>query len=397
MIGLKVNFLLKKRNQKGHAFNARVIPFLSCFSVFIFSCEKGKEKLYKEGKIDDYEYHDTKLQIVDTLILGENDFFDPSSANLTYEKEGEYYCFVSRGGVIRVYDKSGKIKFLFDKKNLENHYEYPNSLPIAYEYMPKENKALLLFAGNPTLFIVNEFGKIDQKINLEFPEDLWFLKIPHLEYLNHEKLVYISVGNIIGINNSKEFFQKSPLMAAFNLEGKFIKSIGAFPKNLAEVGQFSQTPFQFFRYSQIDNKHYFLFDHEDKLRVYKDDNQLELISVRASHRSYTFNPSSIPFYSEERLPAPTNDLNHFFVKEMGKNVFYLGYQRLLKSHGDNDVYLMKVNLDKKTAYEVNLSKTFIGPFNPKLSGVIESDTLEFFLSSAFSDKVQVVKAIMDIK
>ncbi|WP_420388176.1 hypothetical protein [Roseivirga sp.] len=382
-------------NHDGYASTTSVSLALVCLLMLLLSCEKKKEKLGQIPPMSGFEYHDTHLRIIDTLVLGENDFFDPSSANLTYEKEDDFYCFVSRGGVIRVYNQSGTIEFLYDKKSLENHYEYPNSLPIAYEYIPKENRVLLLFAGDPTLFLVDERGKIDKRINLEFPEDLWFLQIPHLEYSEHEQLVYISVGNAVGIENPKAFFQKSPLIAGFNLEGKLVKTIGKFPQDIADAGKFSQTPFQFFRYSQIEGKHHFLFDHEDRLRVYKEDGQMEFINVRASHRSYIFKPSHIPFYSEERLTSPTNDLNHFFVKVEDRNIYYIGYQRLLETHGNNDVYLMRINLDNNQAHEVNLSKTLRGPFNPKLSGIIKSDTLEFFLSSAFIDKVRIVKAIMD--
>lgn len=367
--------------------------FLITSSLFLMmSCQNSSESL--KTSFPELLYQKASLEIIDTLILGSNEYFDPSSARLTYEKEEDFYCFVSKGGVVRVYNTAGDRVFLFDKKSLSNHFEFPNSLPAAYEFIPSENSMFLIFTGNPTLFKVNRTGEIMEKIELQLPEHLWFHRIPHLEFSSITNEISLSLGDISGVSNSEKFFSESPLIGVFKMNGKLKKTIGLFPKEFKDAGKFSTTPFQFYRYAIIDQKHHFLFDHEPFIRVYDSNEQPYLINVKGSQRDYSFNPSSIPHYSDEMPENATNDLNHFFTKQKDENIYFVGYQRLLASHNNTNVFLMKVDLNKNMALEVDLTKSLGVAFHPKLSGVIKSDTLEFFMSSPFSDEVKIIKAMI---
>lgn len=378
-----------KRESMNHALPPVIVLIFLCFT----SCKDTKR--VSNLKFPELLYSESTLEIIDTLVLGENEYFDPSSAHLTYENKAGYHCFISRGGVVRVYNSSGERTFIFDKKSLENQYEFPNSLPVAYEFIPSENSMLLIFTAEPTIFKVDNTGKILKKIDLKFPDNLWFHKIPHLEFSQENNEIYLSIGDISGVTDSKSFFTKSPLIGVFDIDGTLKRKLGKFPKAYSKAGKFTATPFHFYRYAFIDQKHHFLFDHEPYIRVYQNEKDSSFLNVKASQRKYSFEPSTIPHYSDEIPKEATNDLNHFFTKEKSKNIYYLGYQRRLSIHANTNVFLMKVDLDSNTAVELDLTKIFGRSFHPKLSGVIKSDTLEFFLSSPFSDEVKIMKAIIN--
>lgn len=358
--------------------------------VFLMSCQPDE----KENAFNGYTYQTGELNIISKVILGEDEIFDPSSAALSFKKCGDLYAFMSRGGVVRLYDAEGERQFLFDKNQLDNGYEFPSGLPIAFDFDAEKEMLYVLFGGSKTLYGVNHKGIIVKTIDLKMPKNIFPAMAPHLAIDFEEEEVFLTTGDANADVVDNTFFKKSSLLSRFTLDGQFKNHIGKYPVAYHDSGKFSRGhPFRFYRYLKKGQRHYFLFDISPEVFEYHSNGELLTThKVPGSVRNYRFEPSGISHFSDEQPQSPTNDVHHFLAKRADEYKFYVGSQLLREEHHSKDTYLIQADIDEKVVKEVNLTEIFGVAFHARLASVISSDTLDFFLASPFSDRVGVVRA-----
>ena len=365
----------------------RILLILICVISLLQGCSK-------EENSSNYSYTTAELELVEKVVLGEKEYFNPSSASVTYKSTDSLHSFMSNGGVIRTYDSKGSLIRLFDKNALENSYEYPGSLPTAFDFT--ERNLFLFFGGTPTVFVVDEKDSIVDRINLKLGENHWIQRAPYLEVNNNKELIYISIANIDSELSENNFFSKSSLIGVFNFEGDLLETFGKFPKEYESSGKFSRgNPFRYYQYLKDKNTHYFLFDIMDEVYMYNENKKnWDTINIKARVRSYDFEESNIPFFSKQSLNKATNDVYHFISHNPSNNKLYIGTQRLLEKHPNKDDFLLIISPKEKSIKEVNLTKYFGIQYHALMPSTIASDTLTFFLASPFSDKVHLIKTTL---
>ncbi|GAB4494403.1 MAG: hypothetical protein OHK0045_25630 [Raineya sp.] len=286
------------------------------------------------------------------------------------------------------FNNEGDLIYKFGKRYLDKDFQLPNFTPVGFDYF---GDTTFILYPNKCIYKVHQ-NQILEKISLQIPSDFIISRSNVFYYVPSIRQFILSCGK--DYDNMKQFFSKNSPISFFDTKGKFLKSIGTYPKEYIQNGKYFHSSLTTMKGFMEQNNIYLLFDNFSK--IYQYDLSGKLIRIihlpESKYRNNTFkyNIKELDEMSPKEKKEHKNDAYiGGWAKVENQDVFFYSFY----SHQKKKIILCKYDLLRNIFLETTLPP--IASFINLFPRTYTKDKVYFLSLNSQSDDVYIYELQMD--